>query len=162
MNKKMFALVGSVILGLLVCAPKLGTTLAVTTASRRAEAVLIKATFFSHTNDDNKDHDTGIYVKAKIEDGSSLIAHADNRDNSGDDGTEYKDGSDHQFDLDLDAPGLSKDDANNFKVQVCQHTHGNDTWKFNGRVVLYFSNKTNLVRSRVGIELKNDGACVDF
>ena len=162
MNEKMFVIAGVMILGSLVTAPRLVTALSPTTASHPPEAVLIKATFFSHTNDDNKDHDTGVYVKAKMEDGASLIGHADNRDNSGDDGTEYKDGSDHQFDLDLDAPGLSKDDAKKFKVQVCQHTHGHDTWKFNGRVVLYFSNKTNLVSSRDGIELKNDGACVDF
>src|SRR6185369_9081285 len=72
------------------------------TASPVAEnPALIKATFFSHTNDDNKDHDTGIYVKVRTANGGTLIAHADNRDNSGDDGTEYKDGSDHQFDLDL-------------------------------------------------------------
>src|SRR2546421_3136273 len=131
-------------------------------ASRSDDPVLIKATFFSHTNDDNKDHDTGIYVKVRTEDGSSLIAHADNRDNSGDDGTEYKDGSDHQFDLDLDAPGLGKSSARNFKVQVCQHTHGHDTWKFNGRVVLYFSDKLNLEAHADSIELKNDGACTDF
>lgn len=162
MKKKMFVIAAVLIVGSLTSTPKLATALSATTSSHPPEAVLIKATFFSHTNDDNKDHDTGVYVKAKMEDGSSLIAHADNRDNSGDDGTEYKDGSDHQFDLDLDAAGLSKDDANNFKVQVCQHTHGNDTWKFNGRVLLYFSNKTNLVRSRDGIELKNDGACIDF
>jgi len=133
-----------------------------TTVAQENGPALIKATFFSHTNDDNKDHDTGVYVKVRTADGSSLIAHADNRDNSGDDGTEYKDGSDHQFDLDLDAPGLSKSSAHKFKVQVCQHTHGHDTWKFNGRVVLYFSDKLNLVASRDSIELKNDGACTDF
>ena len=132
------------------------------TRAAAAEPVLIKATFFSHTNDDNKDHDTGVYVRVKTSDGSSMIAHADNRDNSGDDGTEYKDGSDHQFDLDLDAAGLEKSSAANFRVQVCQHTHGHDTWKFNGRVVLFFSDKSNLVSSRDGIELKNDGACADF
>lgn len=126
------------------------------------EPVLIKATFFSHTNDDNKDHDTGIYVKVRTADGSTLIAHADNRDNSGDDGTEYKDRSDHQFDLDLDAAGLRKSSASSFKVQVCQRTHGNDTWKFNGRLVLFFSDSSNLVSSRDGIELKNSDACADF
>src|SRR5205085_9441238 len=102
----------------------LGATLTTsnsTFAAHTDEPVLIKATFFSHTNDDDKDHDTGVYVKVRTSDGSSMIAHADNRDNSGDDGTQYKDGSDHQFDLDLDAPGLGKSSARNFKVQVCQH-----------------------------------------
>jgi hypothetical protein len=161
MNGKIITTLIVVILASVAATPKRAAVLPVEPASR-SEAVLIKATFFSHTNDDNKDHDSGVYVKARVEDGSSLIAHADNRDNSGDDGTEYKDGSDHQFDLDLDAPGLSKSTATNFKVQVCQHTHGHDTWKFNGRVVLYFSDKTNLVVARDGIELKNDAACADF
>jgi hypothetical protein len=131
-------------------------------AARVDDPVLIKATFFSHTNDEDKDHDTGVYVKVKTADGSSMIAHADNRDNSGDDGTQYKDGSDHQFDLDLDAPGSSKSTARGYKVQVCQHTHGHDTWRFNGRVVLYFSDKTNLEASSDGNELKNDGACTNW
>jgi hypothetical protein len=159
MKRKIFATM--LVMAAVVVVSNRATVLPVTRASH-PEAVLIKATFFSHTNDDNKDHDTGIYVKARIQDGSSLIGHADNRDNSGDDGTEYKDGSDHQFDLDLDAAGLSKSDAGNFKVQVCQHTHGHDTWKFNGRVVLYFSDRTNLVSARDGIELVNDGACTNF
>jgi hypothetical protein len=126
------------------------------------EPVLLKATFFSHTNDENKDHDTGVYVQAKTSDGSSLIAHADNRDNSGDDGTEYKDGSDHQFDLDIDALGVKKSACQKFKVHVWIHTRGHDTWRFNGRVVLYFSDGTNLVVNRDGVELKNDGASTDF
>jgi hypothetical protein len=131
-------------------------------AESQDEPVLIKATFFSHTNDDDKDHDTGIYVHVKTHDGSSLIAHADNRDNSGDDGTQYKDNSDHQFDLDIDAAGMEKKDAQHFNVHVCQHTHGNDTWKMHSRVVLYFSNKTNLVASSGDVTLKNDGACTDY
>jgi hypothetical protein len=126
------------------------------------EPVLVKATFFSHTNDDDKDHDTGVYVKVTTNDGQSIIAHADNRDNSGDDGTQYKDGSDHQFDLDLDGAGMSKADCQGFKVNVWQHTHGHDTWKSNMRVVLYFSNHTNLQAARDGIELKNDNASTNF
>lgn len=136
--------------------------ISMSTSARADDPVLIKATFFSHTNDDNKDHDTGIYVKITTADGQSIIAHADNRDNSGDDGTEYKDGSDHQFDLELDGAGMPKADCKGFKIHVWQHTHGHDTWKSNMRVVLVFSNKTNLAASRDGIELKNDGASVDF
>lgn len=126
------------------------------------EPVLLKATFFSHTKDEDKDHDTGIYVKVTTSDGSSIIAHADNRDNSGDDGTQYKDGSDHQFDLEADGVGMAKSSCKGFNVRVMIHTHGNDTWRFNGRVVLQFSDKSNLVASRDSIELKNDGASTDW
>jgi len=131
-------------------------------ATKKDEPVLIKATFFTHTNDDNKDHDTGVYVEVKTSDGQTTIVHANNRDNSGDDGTEYKDNSDHQFDLDIDAAGLEKSACGGYKVRVWQHTHGHDTWKFNGKVVLYFSNHTNLTASRDGIELKNEGASTEF
>jgi hypothetical protein len=59
-------------------------------AVRADDPVLTKVIFFSHTNDDNKDHDTGVYVKVWTSDVKTVIAHANNRDNSGDDGTEYK------------------------------------------------------------------------
>jgi hypothetical protein len=133
--------------------------------TRQAEAqgpVLIKATFFSHTNDEDKDHDTGVYVTVSGSDGSNTIAHADNRDNSGDDGTQYKDGSDHQFDLDLDAPGIDKQSCHGAKIHVYIHTHGHDTWRFNSRVVLYFSDHTNITAASGNVELKNDGAATDF
>lgn len=126
------------------------------------DPVLIKATFFSHTNDEDKDHDTGIYVRVTAADGTTTIAHADNRDNSGDDATQYKDGSDHQFDLDLDSPGLSKPTCQKYTVHMYIHTHGKDTWHFNGRVVLYFSDKTNITATLGNSELKNDGAATDF
>lgn len=128
----------------------------------KADPVLIKATFSSHTTNEDKDHDTGVYVKVWTEDKSSLIAHADNRDNSGDDGTQYKDYSDHEFGLDVDAAGVEKSTAKKFKVQVCIHTHGNDTWRMSSRVVLQFSDKTNLTAGSGTVELKNDGACTEY
>ena len=126
------------------------------------EPVLIKATFFSHTNDDDKDHDTGIYINVRSNDGTMVIAHVNNADNSGDDGTQYKDGSDHQCDLSLDAPGLHKSACAGFRTHLWIHTHGNDTWKFNGRLVLYFSDGSNLSADLGNTELKNDGAAVDW
>jgi hypothetical protein len=126
------------------------------------DPLFLRATFSSHTNDDNKDHDTGVYVKVWTVDGSTIMAHADNRDSSGSDATEYNDGSDHQFNLDVDAAGLKKSSARRFKVQVCQQTNGHDTWKFNARVTLVFSDNSNLVASKDGIILVNDGACADF
>jgi hypothetical protein len=126
------------------------------------DPVLIKATFFSHTNDEDKDHDTGVYVRVTAADGTTTIAHADNRDNSGDDGTQYKDGSDHQFDLDLDSPGLAKSACQHYSVHMYIHTHGHDTWHLNGRVVLYFSDRSNITATLGNSELKNDGASTDF
>jgi hypothetical protein len=95
-------------------------------------------------------------------DGTTTIAHADNRDNSGDDGTQYKDGSDHQFDLDLDSPGISKAACQHYAVHMRIHTHGNDTWRFNGRVVLYFSDGTNITAFLGDTQLENEGASTGF
>jgi hypothetical protein len=91
------------------------------------DPVLTKAAFSSHTLDEDKDHDTGIYVKVRTKNGKTLIAHVDNRDNSGDDGTQYKDQSDHSFNLDIDADGLTYSRAEGAKVEVCIHTKGTDT-----------------------------------
>src|SRR5262249_10965062 len=50
---------------------------------------LVRAELFTHTNNDNKDHDTGIYVSATTLDRRTLLAGCSNTDNSGDDSTEY-------------------------------------------------------------------------
>jgi hypothetical protein len=126
------------------------------------DPVLVGATFHSHTNNEDKDHDTGIYLKVMTSDGSGIIAHADNRDNSGDDGTQYKDGSDHEFGLDIDARAIRRSACKAFLVHMWIHTHGNDTWRFNGWVRLDFSDGTNLVANLGNSELKNDGASTDF
>jgi hypothetical protein len=47
-------------------------------------------------------------------------------------------------------------------VHLMIHTHGHDTWRFNGRVVLYFSDKSNMTAPLGNTELKNDGASTDF
>ena len=80
--------------------------------------------------------------------------------------TEYKDGSDHQFDLDIDAPGIAKSATRGFTVHMWQETHGgagHDTWRFNVRVVLYFSGGGgNYLAEKNGVDLVNNNASVDF
>lgn len=123
---------------------------------------MLTGTFSSHTNDEDKDHDTGIYVTVMSADGSSKLAHVDNCDNSGDDGTQYKDGSDHSCALVIDSAGLARDSAKGFTGTICIHTHGNDTWRFRGDVTLHFSDNSNITANIGNSELKNDGACLNF
>jgi hypothetical protein len=124
------------------------------------EPVLIKATLFTHTNDEDKDWNTCIFAEVKTADGD-LIAHASGQDCNNADGTQYKDGSDHQFDLTIDSPGLARSLAKGFTVHMWQETHGgagHDTWRFNVRVVLLFSSGApTLSASRDGVELKSNG-----
>jgi len=115
----------------------LAVSIALTSATLTAadDPALIKATFFSHTNDEDKDHDTCVNVTVSSSDGSTLIAHANQRDCSPNDGTQYKDNSDHQFDLEIDAAGVAKSASKGYKVHVCQTTNGgagHDTWLFHG------------------------------
>jgi hypothetical protein len=125
-----------------------------------ADAVLIKATLFTHTNDEDKDWNTCVNAEVKTASGD-LIAHAYGADCNNADGTQYKDGSDHQFDLTIDSPGLGRDYAKGYTVHMWQNTNGgagHDTWRFNTRVILTFSGGApNLTAARDGVELKSNG-----
>jgi hypothetical protein len=138
-------------------------------APLRAQAVLIRAELGTHTNDDNKDHDTCVYATLTTADGTSQLAHITNGDCGGDDSTEYNDNSDHSIPFQIDASGASKDACRGFKVHLWQKTHGgrgHDTWKFDVRAILYFSDGLNLVAHTEGVILTSNGTsdapAVDF
>jgi hypothetical protein len=138
--------------------------------ARAADApVLLKAIVSTHTNDNDKDHDTCVFVEIKNAAGDSLIAHGENHECSSDDSKQYKDGSDHQFELSADAVGMARPDAGGFKVHMWQETHGgrgHDTWKFNATVTLQFSDRTNLVAQVSDVTFESssteDRPAVDF
>ncbi len=133
------------------------------------DSVLIKATLATHTNDEDKDWNTCVFAEVKTAAGD-LIAHASGQDCNNADGTQYKDGSDHQFDLTIDSPGLARNLAKGFTVHMWQETHGgagHDTWRFNVRVILQFSSGAPVLSaSQDGVELKSNGTSdrpsVDF
>jgi|GEM_PF-3162518 len=134
-----------------------------------AQAVLIRGELATHTNDDNKDHDTCVYVTVTTADGSSQLAHISNGDCGGDDATEYNNNSDHSISFQIDSSGATKDACRGFKVHMWQKTHGgrgHDTWKFDVRAILYFSDGLNLVAHAEGVTLSSnstsDAPSVDF
>jgi hypothetical protein len=131
-------------------------------ASAPVQPILISIEFHSHTNDDNKDKDTGVYVYITTSDGQTTLGQIENADNSSRDATEYNDHSDHSLRLVVTAPGVTKDACKGFRARVRQTTNGNDTWKFNGKVVLRFSDGTTLQNEKNDIVLKNDGAQDSF
>ena len=132
-------------------------------------AVLLKATLITVTGDDNKDHDTAISVTVTSEDGQTTLAHCTKAESSSDDSMEYKDGSEHPVTLSVDAVGVAKSACKDFKGRLHIKTHGgrgHDKWKFNGRVILEFSDKTNIT-ANIGdttLEAKgtNESPGVDF
>jgi hypothetical protein len=133
---------------------------AICASAHAQDAVLIKATLSTHTNDEDKDWNTCVFAEVKTSDGD-LIAHASGQDCNNADGTQYKDGSDHSFDLTIDSPGLSRNLAKGFTVHMWQETHGgagHDTWRFNVRVILLFSSGApTLSASADNVELKSNG-----
>jgi len=143
--------------------------LALVAPKANAQAVLIRGELVTHTNDDNKDHDTCVYATVTTADGSSQLAHISNGDCGGDDSTEYNDNSDHSIPFQIDSSGASKEACKGFKVHMWQKTHGgrgHDTWKFDVRAILYFSDGLNLVASSGGVTLTSnstaDAPSVDF
>lgn len=122
----------------------------------KSSALLTRAEFWSHTNNDNKNKDTGVYVY--VNGGATALAQIENADDSEKDPTEYKNGSDHTIALTLLSPGSTKDECQNFTVRVKQKPAGEDTWKFNARVTLWFSDGTNLQKTMDGLVLENAGA----
>ncbi|MFC0515128.1 hypothetical protein ACFFGT_12995 [Mucilaginibacter angelicae] len=128
---------------------------------KKDEPILLKVIFVTHTNNDDKDHDTCIFVDVKTADGQTQIAHVSNADCGPSDGTQYKDDSDHQFELQCDGVGMAKSACKHFVVNIHQETHGgagHDTWKFNAKVILQFSDHTNMVAEKGGITLVNNNA----
>ncbi|MEC3993036.1 hypothetical protein VSR01_05570 [Actinacidiphila sp. DG2A-62] len=127
-------------------------------------ATLSRVELFTLTGDeDNKDHDTGIYVTVKTGDEQSLLASVSNADSSGKDMTTYNDDSHHIVPLVVEAPGALKSDCRGFKVWMWIKTNGNDNWSVDdARVTLYFSDGTTLVAEQLGFSLDGDGAATEF
>jgi hypothetical protein len=124
-----------------------------------SEPKLVRAELSTHTNNDNKDHDTGIYVKVTTQDGASLLAQILNAYSSSDgDATVYNDHSDHILKLTIEDPGAKKSDCNGFTVRMAIQAHGTDDWRLNAQVVLYFSDGTNLIAKEDGFALHSDSS----
>lgn len=155
------ALCGTTTAGAVSSAP--GT--AVTPAGEGdAYPTLDRAELFTLTgDDDNKDHDTGIYVTVKSYDGKSMLASVNGADSSGKDATTYNDDSHHIVPLTVEGAGTSKYDARGFKVRLSIKTNGNDEWDIDeARVTLYFRDGTTLVADKYDFTLDGDEAAADF
>ncbi|GHG93105.1 hypothetical protein [Streptomyces rubradiris] len=129
-----------------------------------AGPTLSRAELFTLTgDDDNKDHDTGIYITVKTSDEKSLLASINNADSSGKDMTTYNDDSHHIVPLVVEAPGARKWECSGFRVRMWIKTNGNDNWTIDvARVTLYFSDGTTLVAEKFGFNLDGDGATAEF
>lgn len=140
-------------------ANRAGATPANAAASPAAAPTLNRAELFTQTNDDNKDHDTGVYVDVFTSNGATKLANIENADNCDSDACEYNDGSRHTVVLNVLSPGSTKDDCQGFKAKIKSKANGNDKWKIKkATVTLYFSDGTNLVKERSDFELNSRGS----
>ncbi len=128
---------------------------------------LVSLTLRTHTIDDDKDHDTGIYVDVNGNSGKT-IAHVADAQSSDNDSTHYNDGSIHSFHFSPVNDHILKDECTNFKwrmgikasggidvtieVQGVGGTlhHGNDRWTFDAWLTLRFSDGTSLTTNKLG------------
>ncbi len=116
---------------------------------------LIRATFNSTTDDENKDKDTGVYVYVFTQDGATKLAQIENYDNSDKDATEYNNGSPHSIPLTV-LSASEKPLCVSFAFKVGSKAKGSDKWKIkDSNIELLFDDGTNLVRSSGAFELNS-------
>jgi hypothetical protein len=113
------------------------------------------------TNNDNKDHDTGIYVSVTTADGTTTLATIQNADNCAN--CEYKDHTPHTINLIINAPGAQEDACRGFVVELGIVANGNDSWKIDeATVTLIFTDQgggqTNLRATKKSFDLNSRGS----
>ena len=140
---------------------------------------LVRAVLHTHTDGDDRDHDTGIFVEVTEADGHTVLAQIGNAEACcGRYG--YADNEDHDLNIPLQKPGIPKSDCINFKFRmgimakggifgnttftgridnwpIVSLSGGNDTWKFNAWLRLYFSDGSMLESNKLNQTLSSTG-----
>jgi hypothetical protein len=128
------------------------------------EPRLVRAELLTHTNDDNKDGDTGIYVTVTTKDTTSLLARIINADSSNSDATAYNDGSDHFVELVVQNSAATPSVCRGFQVTIAIRPTGglcHDTWHFDAQVVLYFSDGSTLLAEKGDLSLSSEDGIIE-
>ncbi|MCK2244488.1 MULTISPECIES: Ig-like domain-containing protein [unclassified Crossiella] len=111
-----------------------------------AEVTLQRAEVFFHTNDEDKDHDTRIKIVVTDQNGTEVAVVEDTFGH-------FDDGSDHgPFPMRITTP-IPRDVINAGMTTMVIDPNGNDTWRFNLRVGLFFSDGSRIGTDRDGLEL---------
>jgi hypothetical protein len=120
--------------------------------------LLTRAEFSSKTAGDDKDHDTGVWVKVVAADGKTKLAEIANADNSSGESTHYNDNTSHTIKLKVDNGRATRHQCEKFKFKVGTKANGNDNWKFSARVTLYFEKAKPLVEHITNADLNSTGS----
>lgn len=109
-------------------------------------AILIRASITFQTNGDDKDSDTGLIVTVKLIDGTP-IAGIDNNFGNFKNNTESG-----PYDLQIASPS-TKGELKTGSVHIRIQPSGDDTWRFNFFLDLYFEDRTHLIARANGLHL---------
>ena len=113
--------------------------------------------FTSNTGGDDKDHDTGVFVRVFKRDGVTLIAAIDNADNC--DNCHYDDHTTHSFVVPVSSPNLTPADCGGFIYKVGSRASGNDNWDIDSTSVdIVFDDGSDLNKSSGGFSLNSRGS----
>ncbi len=101
-----------------------------------ADPTLVNANITFHTNDEDKDDDTVVYVS--VQKGTTVAAQITDR---------FQHFNDHSdagpFDLEIVTP-LTRDELKTGNMTIAITPNGNDTWRFNFFLDLRFSDGSHL------------------
>jgi hypothetical protein len=110
--------------------------------------------FTSQTGGDDKDHDTGVFVRVWTQNQQTLITHVDNADNC--DNCHYDDHTTHSISLNVDSANLAEADCIGFVYQVGSRANGNDNWDIDQTSVqIVFDNGHSAQKSSGGFSLNS-------
>ncbi|SFW90260.1 hypothetical protein SAMN05661012_06575 [Chitinophaga sancti] len=106
--------------------------------AQNTDSKLVKVIINFRTHDDNKDHDTKLYVKIKNKVTLFLSKEIAQGDDLGGD-MEFNDPSNHSFDLVLTSSNIKASELTAPFVTIGIQPNGNDRWIFDYTVKLEFS-----------------------
>jgi hypothetical protein len=115
-------------------------------------AVLVGFTLKTHTIDDDKDHDTGIFVEVRDINGSTIALIGD-AETSDDDSKHYNNGETHQFGFKPIEPDIPKEQCLPCSWKMGIKANGDDTWTFDAWLYVVFSDDTSVFGDKLGQKL---------
>jgi hypothetical protein len=142
---------------------------------RAAPVRLVGFTLETHTINDDKDHDTGIFVEI-IGNAGQFIGYIEHAQSSDDDSMHYNHGEYHAFHIDPLRPSIFKDDCTNFQwrmgIQAAagwfnettigidgtpfEFHGGNDRWTFDAWLTVVFDDDTSIGGDKLGQTLESN------
>jgi hypothetical protein len=126
--------------------------------SANAEPRLVKVTLVTYTQDEDRDHDTCIFVQVDDRNHTHRVAEANNAECAGGK-YGYANHERHEFEVPLTADGRgmtrSQVEGNQFRMGI--KANGNDKWKFDAWLVMHFDDGSTYYNDKLKQTLEDRG-----